>query len=1569
MDDGSSNPTEWCLMGRLSTMQFLGKEVVFYGAGCHLYFINMVTQENSFYKANNARCGDGIRYYVGHRTLNFFCFAENCGNPSIFVMSYPKFEIISILEGGSKEGYIAMGFSETSVLVSLGSLPYFNMTVWNWRRGEKLGSSRSHIHRQKQLIRCNTVNPVRVSQLGMKTTKLHIWDILMCGKKCIMTHHKVKIPQEKPAPLVLTYWTLEGMLYVLDNDGSAYLVNSEYLLEKVITHNKSGPLMPSFTMWKGDFAIAGPNNVIRFYKRSVNTWNLYNSLNPPEAITRLKSNRSDVLLGLTDRAYLVKIDPENKKYDFIKTNETEFHNICMVYPVGQYICLLSQGNMVSVVEIATGNVVSRYDLMGTALTIAGNPEFPYIGIGYINGILELLSIYDPSKPVTMAHFNLTTNQISNVYFSEFGRVLVAADVAVGEFFVLEGIPGGHIQVKATVSTNCQVADYMLVPSTNCYRLFVVPVTSNEFIKGNKVIRYCIMDNHQVNVKEYRFADTDRTYSRILSTAKINRDRVFYVMPFDSKDIEEVETRRGDNMIRVLNTFETGHQVWRNGFYIDKYHAVTWSYDGFIIARTADMDRVIGHALPHHRRKGGVKKAYIDPLGKYIVSLGNDNIVACTNLVDNEPDYEMQENLIKLLNSNRYSILFQRKTIGFDPGPTMRDYTWLEVDKMRRIDRERKIHEEEKASIYAEFNEIKVALKALLNQNLEGPENERLDLVEFNLDTKYFDEIKEKNRVECKDTEQYIKKYVAAIYSVCDRIKKLFYNTMAVQKRKIVGLSTAINVESYSLLPPDGRKMEELNWVLEQLKLERFVNENDQFAPWKPMVEADRNNLLSQPPQVPVVKKKQIEDLEEESESIVIDKETIIAMAGSTAHNFIEISPYKYDQLETQTFYQLQLQSAITYSDIVRLREYFNKEFENLMQTKTREMLQIKEKNQRLRYIVDEINYFSTDQIFIKIADPLWTAYENIDMMVTIQDSQVPISPYISPSEQAILDAKAAEAERIRLLLLADDFKERALMAMMNGVLEVRWEDELKKDVPLPKCMLEKEPEEFNEDDLRAVKDYEEKVKFLNSERERYKNILDQEYTRIVSQIRESVKKFDSRVNDLLHLRIKVDEAIIQEVLILCKERMKLLDLLAYADKELELKKTMVGNEELIHSVEHLINSLQDSVMDCRNQIDAVQNREKFLDKNLKKDMAEFNQVIQEASVKLLKRRPKVNYKNLNSHTTLQALARAVITKVRPPTLLDECIEYLNALDHLDNYVGVPPTVDEEAYAVICKHRRLRIEHEIKLKSATVSLAEAEATVAILQKRLYQKKDVNVRSMADLAQVRTDRLQRMRNVQMQIVLKQGYVEVPMHGNISDFQDAILISRKEVEDINALILENGRIKLNSMRHTMTFHREIMKMEWTHRKLRMHIEDLQEELNDINHLKVTKEMQVYLKGKEKALPFEVGLELLKNSYEIILKEKKMGVVKLKKQINILKEDSKKLDLQISDINVDVCECKLDKDWELDVEDKKQIEERLQSLAKRSRMIRKIQENHQNILLLQTELELLRLKTYPTIKYKILS
>lgn len=137
----------------------------------------------------------------------------------------------------------------------------------------------------------------------------------------------------------------------------------------------------------------------------------------------------------------------------------------------------------------------------------------------------------------------------------------------------------------------------------------------------------------------------------------------------------------------------------------------------------------------------------------------------------------------------------------------------------------------------------------------------------------------------------------------------------------------------------------------------------------------------------------------------------------------------------------------------KLKQYYNKEFDTLQSLKVREIYNLKERYARLNHIISEINYFSTNKINITINNPEWRQDENPELIIKVDDKEVGIFPYISPSQQQILDAKAAEEERIRLKLLADDFRERALMTMMNGVLEVRWEDELKKDVPLPKCMV------------------------------------------------------------------------------------------------------------------------------------------------------------------------------------------------------------------------------------------------------------------------------------------------------------------------------------------------------------------------------------------------------------------------------------------------------------------------------------------------------------------------------------
>lgn len=82
--------------------------------------------------------------------------------------------------------------------------------------------------------------------------------------------------------------------------------------------------------------------------------------------------------------------------------------------------------------------------------------------------------------------------------------------------------------------------------------------------------------------------------------------------------------------------------------------------------------------------------------------------------------------------------------------------------------------------------------------------------------------------------------------------------------------------------------------------------------------------------------------------------------------------------------------------------------------------------------------------------------------------------------------------------------------------------------------------------------------------------------------------------------------------------------------------------------------------------------------------------------------------------------------------------------------------------------------------------EIENAIQILQRVMAQRKDANLKILADLDRLREDKRIFMQNKEIQIVIKQGLVEVKMTGAISDFENAIMVNRKEVENINAIIL---------------------------------------------------------------------------------------------------------------------------------------------------------------------------------------
>lgn len=101
-------------------------------------------------------------------------------------------------------------------------------------------------------------------------------------------------------------------------------------------------------------------------------------------------------------------------------------------------------------------------------------------------------------------------------------------------------------------------------------------------------------------------------------------------------------------------------------------------------------------------------------------------------------------------------------------------------------------------------------------------------------------------------------------------------------------------------------------------------------------------------------------------------------------------------------------------------------------------------------------------------------------------------------------------------------------------------------------------------------------------------------------------------------------------------------------------------------------------------------------------------------------------------------------------------------------------------------------------------------------------------------------------------------------------------------------------------------------------------------LNYLQLTKEIRCFLETRAKnqagdsGLSFDQEVEIIKDSYERSIEEKKQKIKDLQRQIGMIRKESKKLDLEIEDINVDICEFKIIQDKELTKTEKYILTER---------------------------------------------
>uniref|UniRef100_A0A1B0EX10 Uncharacterized protein n=1 Tax=Phlebotomus papatasi TaxID=29031 RepID=A0A1B0EX10_PHLPP len=844
------------------------------------------------------------------------------------------------------------------------------------------------------------------------------------------------------------------------------------------------------------------------------------------------------------------------------------------------------------------------------------------------------------------------------------------------------------------------------------------------------------------------------------------------------------------------------------------------------------------------------------------------------------------------------------TIGHTSATTFGDASWLDVQKIEQKRRERQKYQEVRDAIIRDLDDLRREIGKLLDNNETCSDEEKLPIHEFNLDSNHVENMIRKAGRDRQEETGKMQEFITSQNEISEWIRKSCWDQMSVKSTKVRGIFTNLFIENYPVLEMDGIWEKRLNQILMWIKLENLTN-SDKFLPWKPIPTSQLEHVLAQEPRVLALEKVKVDQ--------GMASGTPLA-SGTSTRDFITSKLPRYNQLEVVTFEQMHVEKIFGYFDALALREFFNKQFCQLQERKEQEMQIVKERNSRLREIQNELNILSqllgTNIVYEDdIIDPEYMPDEKPHTIVQVTDEEVPVEPYISPSMQELIEKEAFEAEQKRLALMADDFRERALQHMMDGVLEIRWEDEIKKKPNVPAAVqTKKDLREYDEHDWRAVREYEEKLNFLDSEREKYRDQLLDEKRQLQETLDRQIYMFNKKLAELAKVKVKVQMAINQEDLKILRNSMYNYKRIQFTRQEHEIRQEIISIKRQINALTAAMHDAEKRAMDCK----------RVIARNLSKS---------------------------------------------GPPLPQECFDYLNLIEQIDQPSNCP-TMDEKLWDLLCRMRRIKIESEFKVRSCGVQLAEADACVDAFAREIGARRTTLAAHDKKLEELKENRQKNSVNRTIQLVMKRGNVEIPLTGKIADFDDAILLSVNDVDDINRVIKKSGQKKLLAMSNAAIFRRKLIHKEWEHRVLKMTIRDMKD------FVRITKEVQTWLKRKQKGWTEDVSQAALNREIEAMIASCEKSFSDVRKQVTEIEEkiqqkkrENENLDRKIQALNFDVSKQHAQRDPTLEEQEIEAQNLRLEIIAERTRLVRKVQRQHTQILELSTLLELQRLRTYPTL------
>ncbi|XP_065349290.1 cilia- and flagella-associated protein 43-like [Cloeon dipterum] len=367
----------------------------------------------------------------------------------------------------------------------------------------------------------------------------------------------------------------------------------------------------------------------------------------------------------------------------------------------------------------------------------------------------------------------------------------------------------------------------------------------------------------------------------------------------------------------------------------------------------------------------------------------------------------------------------------------------------------------------------------------------------------------------------------------------------------------------------------------------------------------------------------------------------------------------------------------------------------------------------------------------------------------------------------------------------------------------------------------------------------------------------------LKRLEESLSRFDERLKSLLKFRIQVCTAVTQEELKVARIKLWILAQSILLADETKTREELKECSDAVDKLSKRKQALQVKFERKRRRHERLKAQDKRQDKTFQQHFTQNTPpaVVQQLS-KLYMRRPAINLsasqlRLLNKdlqHIGVKPNGPGEETKAISEDESDEdsavqlrepCKLYMAALKIMD-VTTKKASVDNTAWRTLCKLRRAKVEAEIKVQATALELSEVEGTLDQVNVELAVESTRQSRLQEELDRIVNRKITLLLDIELQILLPLGQIEVTDLHDAQVVNEAILVPRKVVHQINNRIRDAGEAKSIALARAVRFRERQMQMaHWQLQKAELQLQLAKDELKHIEKLPITSEIKRYLKG----------------------------------------------------------------------------------------------------------------------------